>query len=99
MLPPTTLTPAPRQLGSPGQRRGQPALHTLAPPALITAQIYRAEYWSKQLGAKHALPMLSISLLMIAGISLASLAAVHPYSVAHYLANLPELAGLLRGMQ
>lgn len=43
--------------------------------------------------------MLAISLLMIAAISLASLAAVHPYSVAHYLANLPELAAQLRNTQ
>lgn len=43
--------------------------------------------------------MLSISLLMIAAISLVSLVAVHPFTVAHYLANLPELAATLRGMQ
>lgn len=72
------------------------AIRTLLPP---TWQIYRAEHWSKQLGAKQAMPMLAISLLMIAAISLASLAAVHPYSVAHYLANLPELAAQLRNTQ
>lgn len=66
---------------------------------LFGAQIYRAEHWSKQLGAKQAMPMLAISLLMIAAISLASLAAVHPYTVAHYLANLPELAAQLRNTQ
>ena len=31
--------------------------------------------------------MLSISLLMIASISLASMAAVHPQATLHYLAN------------
>jgi hypothetical protein len=57
-------------------------MRCLAPP-----QIYRAEYWSKQLGAKQAIPMLSMSLLMIAGISLASTAAAHPQATLALLAN------------
>lgn len=56
-------------------------------PALSVLQIYRAEVWSKQLGAKSALPMLSMSLLMIAGISLASTAAAHPQATLHVLGS------------
>lgn len=67
-------------------------LTTLPLPALPSCppQIYRAEYWSKQLGAKQALPMLSMSLLMIAGISLASTFAVHPQAALRYLSS-PQL--------
>lgn len=57
----------------------------LAP--LVRVQIYRAEVWSKQLGAKSAMPMLSMSLLMIAGISLASTAAAHPQATLHVLGS------------
>lgn len=64
---------------------------SFASAVLFGIQIYRAEVWTKQLGAKQALPMLSMSLLMIAGISLASTAAVHPQATLHYLANPAQL--------
>ena len=68
-----------------------PCLPALSPPhpalRCLPPQIYRAEYWSKQLGAKQAIPMLSMSLLMIAGISLASTAAAHPQATLALLAN------------
>lgn len=54
---------------------------------LFGVQIYRAEYWSKQLGAKQAVPMLSMSVLIIAAISLASMAAAHPQGTLYFLAN------------
>lgn len=56
-------------------------------PRVPPPQIYRAEVWSKLLGAKAAMPMLSMSLLMIAGISLASTAAAHPQATLHVLGS------------
>jgi drug/metabolite transporter (DMT)-like permease len=41
-------------------------------------QIYRTEYWSKVCGAKTALPMMSIALITIAGITVACAVAAHP---------------------
>lgn len=66
---------------------------------LFGAQIYRAEYWSKQLSAKAAIPMLSVSVLMIAAISLASTAAAHPQATLHLLANPGEAALYLADTQ
>lgn len=60
---------------------------SFASAVLFGVQIYRAEVWSKLLGAKAAMPMLSMSLLMIAGISLASTAAAHPQATLHVLGS------------
>lgn len=72
---------------------------SLQPPIDRAVQIYRAEYWSKQLGVKHTMPMLSMSLLMIAGISLASMAAAHPKRILALLANPPALSALISETQ
>jgi hypothetical protein len=65
----------------------------------LLPQIYRAEYWSKQLSARAAMPMLSVSVLMIAAISLASTAAAHPQATLHLLANPGEAGRLLAAQQ
>lgn len=71
---------------------------TFLPPCPVQ-QIYRAEHWSKQLGVKHAMPMLSMSLLMIAGISLAATVAAHPQRSLALLANPAAAAQLLADPQ
>lgn len=101
--PPTTLHPAARRLlflrSCAARSRCLHRARRAAPLPPIPPQIYRAEHWSKQLGAKHAMPMLSMSLLMIAGISLAATAAAHPQRTLAALANPAAAAATLADTQ
>lgn len=60
---------------------------SFASAILFGVQIYRTEYWSKQCNPKDALPMMSVALLMIAGVSIFSMILTFPSQSFHFLQN------------
>lgn len=54
---------------------------SFASAVLFGVQIYRTEYWSKLLGGKAALPLMSMALIVIAGLALGSVVLAHPQTV------------------
>lgn len=62
---------------------------------LFGVQIYRTEYWSKQLGAKHAMSMIAVALLMIAAMSVLGMLISYPQETLYLLQNLRALDELV----
>lgn len=60
---------------------------SFASAVLFGIQIYRTEYWSKLCGEKHALPMMSIALIIIAAISVISMLLAHPHATLLMIHN------------
>ena len=58
-----------------------------ASAVLFGVQIYRTEYWSKQCGSKHALPMMAVALVMISALSVISMLLTYPSQSLYLLQN------------
>jgi drug/metabolite transporter (DMT)-like permease len=66
-----------------------------ASAVLFGVQIYRTEYWSKQCGSKHAVPMMAVALVMIAALSIISMLLTYPQQTLYLVQNPRGLDELL----
>eukprot|EP00887_Chlorella_sp_A99_P008087 scaffold12.g8087.t1 len=60
-------------------------LWSFASAVLFGMQIWRAEVWSKRLGGKQAMPILSVTVLMVCAVSLLSMLVVHSEAATQLL--------------